>query len=220
MVKTWSADNPKAALMERKRVAIVNAALKAFLDSGYAGASVNHIAATAGVSIKTLYRHFENKDDLFSAVMQAACAKGPKEVLSGSVDEALPPVWYDIKPEDALPSAGQEYLRHILSAEQLALFRVVCRDSPNFPELGRRYLQETTGNRNAIFAGYLELWEKRKGWNVRDRQGAAQVFAGLLKAEIYEGALFGLHKPTDAEIAQRARDASQAMLILLRNEQV
>jgi hypothetical protein len=34
MAKTWSADNPKAALMARKRAVIVDAALKAFLDAG------------------------------------------------------------------------------------------------------------------------------------------------------------------------------------------
>jgi hypothetical protein len=36
MAKTWSADNPKAALMARKRAVIVGAALKAFLEAGYA----------------------------------------------------------------------------------------------------------------------------------------------------------------------------------------
>jgi len=75
MVKTWSDDNPKAALMSRKRAVIVDAALRAFLENGYAESSVNRIAKEAGVSIKTLYRHFESKDDLFSAVMEAACAK-------------------------------------------------------------------------------------------------------------------------------------------------
>jgi len=54
MAKTWSADNPKAALMARKRAVIVDAALKAFLEAGYAEASVNRIAAAAGVSIKTV----------------------------------------------------------------------------------------------------------------------------------------------------------------------
>ncbi len=53
--------------MARKRAAIVVAALTAFLDAGYVEASVNHIAAVAGVSIKTLYRHFDSKDELFSA---------------------------------------------------------------------------------------------------------------------------------------------------------
>jgi AcrR family transcriptional regulator len=61
MVKTWSDDNPKAALMSRKRTMIVDAALRAFLENGYAESSVNRIAEEAGVSIKTLYRHFESK---------------------------------------------------------------------------------------------------------------------------------------------------------------
>src|SRR6202030_3631458 len=98
MAKTWSADNPKAALMARKRAAIVDAALKAFLEAGYAEASVNRIAAAAGVSIKTLYRHYESKDDLFSAVMQAACGKP-----GGADDEGEPPPpWYAEPPAKAL----------------------------------------------------------------------------------------------------------------------
>ncbi len=74
MVKIWSDNDPKAALMTRKRKMIVDAALQAFLESGYGESSVNRIAAAAGVSIKTLYRHFESKDELFNAVMQAACS--------------------------------------------------------------------------------------------------------------------------------------------------
>ena len=72
-MKIWSADNPKAALMERKRAAIVAAARQVFLENGYAQASMDRIAESAAVSVKTIYRHFENKDELFSAVMQAAC---------------------------------------------------------------------------------------------------------------------------------------------------
>src|SRR5712672_2196003 len=97
MAKTWSVDNPKAALMARKRAVIVDAALKAFLEAGYAEASVNQIAATAGVSIKTLYRHFESKDDLFSAVMQAACGKMPGADIPKDDDEP-PPAWYGAPP--------------------------------------------------------------------------------------------------------------------------
>jgi AcrR family transcriptional regulator len=70
-VKQWSEENPKAALMEQKRMAIVAAARQAFLDSGYSETSMDGIAEAAKVSVKTIYRHFENKDELFSAVMQA-----------------------------------------------------------------------------------------------------------------------------------------------------
>jgi TetR/AcrR family transcriptional repressor of mexJK operon len=69
MMKTWSDDNPKAALMERKRAAIVDAARQLFLTSGYAQTSMDKVAEKAEVAITTVYRHFNNKDDLFSAVM-------------------------------------------------------------------------------------------------------------------------------------------------------
>jgi AcrR family transcriptional regulator len=213
MVKTWSADNPKAALMARKRAVIVDAALQAFLDAGYAEASVNQIAAAAGVSIKTLYRHFESKDDLFSAVMQTACGK----MLSADVPEVdePAPAWYDAPPAEALPKAGEEYLRHVLSRDQLALYRVVTRDAHRFPELGRRYLEETTGTRDARFAGYLDLWAKHEGWRVRNKQAAAQVFAGLLKARIFDEVLLGLLQPSEAEIVNKAGEAAKRMLLLL-----
>jgi AcrR family transcriptional regulator len=216
MAKTWSADNPKAALMARKRAVIVDAALKAFLEAGYAEASVNHIAAAAGVSIKTLYRHYDSKDDLFSAVMEAACGKPP----SGDSDEQdeQPPTWYALPPAEALPQAGAEYLRHVLSQDQLALYRVVARDAHRFPELARRYQEVTTGTRDAIFAGYLDLWGDREGWNVRDKRAAAQVFAGLLKAGIFDEALLGLSQPSNDEIIGQAQAAAQNMLLLFRAE--
>jgi AcrR family transcriptional regulator len=211
MVKTWSADDPKAALMARKRALLVEAALKAFLEAGYAEASVNQIAAAAGVSIKTLYRHFESKDELFSAVMHAACGVDP-----GGDGEQLP-AWYAAPPAKALLQAGEEYLHHALSPDQLALHRVVTRDAHRFPELGRRYQEETTGARDAKFAGYLDLWAEREGWKVRDKRAAAQVFAALLKARIYDEVLLGLRQTSKAEIVDRAREAAQSMLLLLRS---
>src|SRR5260370_36331074 len=79
MAKTWSADNPKAALMARKRAVIVDAALKAFLEAGYAEASVNRIAAAAGGAVKNLYRHYEGKDELFRAGVPAAFGQAPRD---------------------------------------------------------------------------------------------------------------------------------------------
>lgn len=210
MPKTWSDDNPKAALMARKRALIVEAALSAFLEAGYAEASVNRIAAQAGVSIKTLYRHFESKDDLFSAVMQAACGRAP-----AGEDGAEEPPWFLLPPAQALPAAGLDYLRHVLSPEQLALYRVVARDAHRFPELGRRYLEMTAGRRDALFAAYLERWSGPQGRAAGQGQQAAQVFAALLKARLFDEALLGLHLPNEQEIASQALGAAQTMLRLL-----
>ena len=213
MAKTWSADDPKAALMARKRALIVNAAQKAFLESGYAEASVNHIAEEAGVSIKTLYRHFESKDDLFNAVMQGACGNGANDDAEANKE---PPAWYAAAPAKAFPLAGEAYLRHILSPDQLALYRVVVRDSDRFPELGHRYLEVVAGGRDRVFADYLDLWREREGWKVRDNRAAAQIYASLLKSSIFDDVLLGLPVPSAKEIRLQARSAAENMLTLLR----
>ncbi|MGF7136468.1 AcrR family transcriptional regulator [Paraburkholderia sp. EB58] len=216
MVKTWSDDNPKAALMSRKRTMIVDAALRAFLENGYAESSVNRIAEEAGVSIKTLYRHFESKDDLFSAVMHAACSTPDTQSISTTgVKEADEPDWFHAPPTVALPLAGGEYLRHALSEEQLALYRVVTRDAPRFPELARRYREQVTGTRDALFASYLERWLPVVGWQVADKYGAAAVFAALLKAALFDDVLFGVKGVSEEEIASCASNAATQMLALM-----
>ena len=221
MVKIWSDDNPKAALMSRKRAMIVDAALRAFLENGYAESSVNRIAEEAGVSIKTLYRHFESKDDLFSAVMEAACSTSgtqPSSVAAlAGTDE---PAWFSEPPPVALPIAGNEYLRHALSEEQLALYRVVTRDAPRFPELARRYREQVTGTRDALFTSYLERWLPVTGWKVKDMSRAAATFAALLKATLFDEALFGVTSPSDAEIASCASNAAIHLLTLIEAGQL
>ncbi len=216
MIKTWSEDDPKAGLMSRKRALIVEAALKAFLDRGYAESSVNKIAEDAGVSIKTLYRHFETKDELFSAVMQAACLPHDESSIE-RVDntQTAQPSWYAKPPNVGLALAGEEYLRHILSEDQLALYRVVARDAHRFPELRRRYLKEAVGRRVAAFADYLDRWGPEMGWSVSNKPAALMNFAGLLKASLFDDALLGLRKPKDQEIVRQAREAAARMLILL-----
>jgi len=211
MVRTWSENDPKAGLMARKRAQIVAAARQAFLDEGYAGSSVNRIADAAGVSIKTLYRHFASKDDLFSAVMQAAC-----QVASDTAGDEAREDWTMPPPERGIALAGEEYLRHALSPEQIALYRVVIRDAPRFPELGARYEAEVVGSRTAMFAAYLDRWGTVSGWKPRDSRQAAGLFAALLNAGALDAALQGRWNPREGEIEAHARLAADRLLCLLR----
>lgn len=218
MVRTWSDNDPKAALMTRKRKQIVDAALKAFLNHGYAESSVNRIADDAGVSIKTLYRHFETKDELFSAVMQAACsspARDSNDAPSGQ-DSDGEPSWYSEAPETALVHAGEEYLRHALSDDQLAIYRVVTRDAHRFPELRQSYRKEVVGHQAKLFATYFDRWRSIMGWTLTDKYAAAAAFGGLLKAPVFEDAVQGGHKPTEDEISRCARRAAEGLLNLLK----
>src|ERR1700754_4818224 len=53
-----------------KRAAIVRAALEVFVREGYARASVDAIAASAGVSKRTIYDYYGDKRQLFLSTLQ------------------------------------------------------------------------------------------------------------------------------------------------------
>jgi AcrR family transcriptional regulator len=57
-----------------RRQAIVEAALRVFVDRSYAGTTTAEIARQAGVSEPILYRHFRSKRDLFFACLDRAWA--------------------------------------------------------------------------------------------------------------------------------------------------
>ena len=54
--------------LNRER-AILDAALKIFAAQGYSGASMDAVAAEAGVTKPTLYSYFPSKESLFQAMM-------------------------------------------------------------------------------------------------------------------------------------------------------
>ncbi|MFZ6843099.1 TetR/AcrR family transcriptional regulator [Undibacterium sp. RuTC16W] len=56
-------------LTDRKREAILQAAIAEFLAHGFDATSMDKIAASAAVSKRTVYNHFPSKDDLFEAIL-------------------------------------------------------------------------------------------------------------------------------------------------------
>jgi AcrR family transcriptional regulator len=51
---------------------IIEAAKKEFLEYGYADASLRRIAASAGIQVGGLYKHFASKDEMFEALVEPA----------------------------------------------------------------------------------------------------------------------------------------------------
>ena len=57
-------------LTDRKREAIVQAAIAEFRANGFEATSVDKVAARAEVSKRTLYNHFPSKDELFAEILR------------------------------------------------------------------------------------------------------------------------------------------------------
>lgn len=64
----------RAQSRQRTRDLLVAAAMQVFTRDGYAGASVDAIAAQAGFTVGALYSNFATKQELFLAVFEAHCA--------------------------------------------------------------------------------------------------------------------------------------------------
>jgi AcrR family transcriptional regulator len=93
----------QTARSERTREALHQAALVRFLAQGFDDTSAEQIAADAGVSLRTFYRHFASKHDLLFAdygarlpwFRAALAARSPDESIIDSVQSAIMAAPYD-----------------------------------------------------------------------------------------------------------------------------
>ena len=69
-------------LSDKKREAILHGAKAMFLKHGFGDASMDQVAAAAGVSKMTVYRHFGSKEDLFAGVITEFC----QQLITGEID--------------------------------------------------------------------------------------------------------------------------------------
>lgn len=70
---------------EERRAAIIKAVRRVFADKGFDGTTTRELADAAGVSEALLFKHFPNKEALFSAMQLACCNEedlGKYEVLA------------------------------------------------------------------------------------------------------------------------------------------
>ncbi|MFI7679221.1 TetR/AcrR family transcriptional regulator [Actinophytocola sp. NPDC049390] len=59
----------------QRREQILDAAVRAFVHTGFAATNLDDVAAEAGITRVLLYRHFDTKADLYRAALDRACAR-------------------------------------------------------------------------------------------------------------------------------------------------
>src|SRR5438477_4733702 len=66
--------SPRSKLSsEERRAAIIKAVRRLFAAKGFHGTTTRELAAAAGVSEALLFKHFPNKEALFSAMQLSCC---------------------------------------------------------------------------------------------------------------------------------------------------
>jgi AcrR family transcriptional regulator len=117
---------------ERKRQAIASAALALFARDGYERTSVDAIAAEAGVSKRTVYSHYGDKEKLFMLVV-----RDTYELMRERFAEAVDSTLRDVDDVGkSLVSCIREVLRAVTQTpERARLVRLVIAELPRFPAL-------------------------------------------------------------------------------------
>src|SRR5277367_928733 len=120
---------PSRADALRLRDRILVAATELFLLEGYGSTTIEAVAARAGISKRTFYDRFDDKAQLFAAVVHRIIEhiRPPPEVPL-LVGATLP---------DVLHHLAVLILQAALSPQALALHRLVNAESVRFPELVR-----------------------------------------------------------------------------------
>ena len=113
-------------LTDRKREAIIQAAINEFRTSGFDVTSMDKIAATAGVSKRTVYNHFPSKQELFAEILHKLWTR-----ISAEYDI----VYHQDQPlREQLKALLQAKMRMLTDANFLDLARVAIAATIHSPE--------------------------------------------------------------------------------------
>jgi TetR/AcrR family transcriptional regulator, mexJK operon transcriptional repressor len=194
---------------DRKHREITQAATALFIAKGYDGTSMDEIAATAGVSKQTIYKHFSDKDRLFTAIVLATTQQVDHVVglvlntLNDTKDLA-----HDLR------QLARKFLEALMDEQLLQVRRLVIANADRMPSLGRDWyahgFERVTDALNSCFRALTD----RNLLQIKDTRLAANHFTGmLLWIPLNEAMFTGNGRPcTKSELNHLADAAVEAFL--------
>ena len=165
----------------RRRDEIVAVAEGVFLAQGFTETTMSDVAARAGASKETLYRHFGSKEGLFAEVV-----KNRARCLRGQLDA-------DFARPDALGAVlralGINLLEAMTSPEVTSLLRIVVAEAPRDPAIGRIFYALGPERTQDRLTEVLEAARGRGEFTGRDASLAASIFLGAVTSQCHTARL-------------------------------
>ncbi|MBP0590103.1 TetR/AcrR family transcriptional regulator [Paraburkholderia sp. LEh10] len=163
---------PLSRLTDRKRAAVIEAAIDEFRASGFDATSMDRIAARASVSKRTVYNHFPSKDALFAAILQQLWdASAGGEAPGYRADQPLRP---------QLLALLTQKLRLLNDDAFMSLARVAIAAGIHSPERARDMVARI-GEREEGLTVWIRAAAADGRLQTRDPAFAAQQLQGLVK---------------------------------------
>jgi AcrR family transcriptional regulator len=156
--------------VEETRQRILEAAARMFAEQGYARATTRALAAAAGVNEVTLFRHFGNKQNLFTAVVE--------EYAGPALTAALQAEFTGDLRHDLL-IMGRQVLNLLL--ERRDAVRLMLCEAEHFPEV-REVMAQNPRRLRQVLSAYLQTQVEQGQVRRLHTEAAAQAFWGMFFA--------------------------------------
>lgn len=194
-----------STVSERKHQAIARAALTLFASDGYERTSVDAIAAEAGVSKRTVYSHYGDKETLFLSVV-----RDTYEVMLARIGEIVGRVAWERDLRSALICCMTEVTRSVIrSPERSTLVRLLMAEAPHFPDLIELlHARQIT----PLVAAPLENLAAAGRLAGQDGRQAAEHLMALTFGQVSNRSLMGTVPLSDDEAGQIVQSGVQAFL--------
>lgn len=179
-----------------KQAAIMEAALGVFLEQGFNAATIEQIAARAGVSKVTVYSRFADKETLFEAVV-----KEQAEQIASVVppDQAA----CDGTLEGQLNAFGRSLLTFLFASHHVALDRMLPLEIAHQPEMAHRFYASGPGLSRIQLAALLEQGRASGEIRFADAAVAAEDLMALWKGLVDVELKFGVRDGLDPDEVDR-----------------
>ncbi len=184
---------------------ILEAAQRHFNEHGLERASVDAIAADAGVSKMTVYSNFGSKERLFQAVVRDRTATVVAGVPGAG---ALDPD----QPEKALLAIGARFLALARGDDALGALRSVYGVAGAQPEACRAFYKDGPERVNGELAAYLRRADSAGTLKVRNPLQAADLFLSMFLGSGHIRGLLKLEMPDTRENRALLREAVRVFL--------
>jgi len=161
--------------LDRRHREIREAAIGAFLARGYDGTTMEEIAARAGVSKQTVYKHFTDKQHLFADIVLSTT--DDMSALIGIIAENLPATT-DLAGD--LAHLAETFLVALMQPRVLRLRRLVITSADRFPEISSAWYEKGFERVLAALANSFRALADRELLALDDVNAAAEHFVGML----------------------------------------
>lgn len=164
-------DSPLATALTDKQEQILQGAMQVFLQHGYARTSMDRVAAQAGVAKQTIYSHFQDKEGLFTALIE--------RVTLHHFDIEFGTEPWQGEPAVILQRVAAVFLNRMGDQEYIAFLRLVIAESERFPELAQLFTRTVMQRGTQMLSSYLDTHPELQ---INDSLATARIFFGSLAA--------------------------------------